>query len=100
MKMNSPADQTFRVRGTSTRPSPELCNWISTARCAKPAEVTFESGLGYCRAHASAVVANREWLLGFFGNWQLAKQQQKDAKEKLAHAARANPRRPPCGNGS
>jgi hypothetical protein len=91
---------TTRASGTDARPSQGLCNWVNTAHCREPVEVTFESGLGYCRAHARAVQANREWLLGFFENRQLAKQRERDAKEEAAHASRLNSRRLLCGNGS
>jgi hypothetical protein len=47
-----------------------LCSWITPIRCAEPAEIVFESGLGYCRKHADAVRTNREWLRQFFAQWQ------------------------------
>ena len=51
-------------RGT-TFPLPVLCSWIRTNECREPVEIVFESGLGYCREHAQAVQANREWLQQF-----------------------------------
>jgi hypothetical protein len=100
MKTYSHANQISPSRGSGGRPVPQLCNWMSPARCREPGEVTFESGLGYCRTHARAVQANRAWLLGFFENWQLAKQRERNAKEESAHASCPSPRRVLCGNGS
>jgi hypothetical protein len=48
---------------------PYLCNWIGSAPCREPAQVVFESGLGYCRPHAEAVNSNREWLRQFAAKW-------------------------------
>jgi hypothetical protein len=58
-----------------------LCSWITPIRCAEPAEIVFESGLGYCRKHAEAVTSNREWLREFFVQWQEARTAQSSAPQ-------------------
>ncbi|GEM_PF-3811535 len=57
------------ARCARERPVTAACSWIHSAKCCDPAEVVFESGLGYCRTHAEAVHANRAWLARFFAWW-------------------------------
>lgn len=74
-------------RLSPTRSFSALCNWIeSGGRCPETAEVVFESGLGYCRRHADAVRANREWLRWFFEDRQLARQGEAAASLETSHA--------------
>jgi len=65
-----PANGRARPRQAPGRAQPHICNWISPLRCCEAAEIVFESGLGYCRAHAATVTVNREWLRQFFAKWQ------------------------------
>ncbi|MGH9738853.1 MAG: hypothetical protein ACRD4X_09730 [Candidatus Acidiferrales bacterium] len=78
MNTNPSTSERSRPRGTRTRPRPGQCNWGVSVRCNEAAEVRFESGLGYCRAHAEAVIANREWLQNFVDKLQPASPAQKE----------------------
>lgn len=72
----SPPRGNSRKRGLARRTTASsenfrgFCHWGVNFRCEKPIDVVFESGLGYCRAHADAVKANREWLRQFFAQFQ------------------------------
>lgn len=79
MKTSLLSVQSPRTRSARSGSLPHLCNWTSPMRCSEPVEVTFESGLGYCRAHARAVKANRKWLPGFFEALKFAKERKRDA---------------------
>lgn len=78
MNTNPSTSERSGPRGTRTRPRHGLCNWGISVRCNQPVEVRFESGLGYCRAHAEAVIANREWLQKFVEKLQLASPAQRE----------------------